>query len=191
MATARPKQTDSKTMERKYELEIEPPEDGIKTEVKMEGEGDGEVGECLVCGARCGDAVVPDDAALEVMARHGAPAGEEAGARLLCSACCELIDVLDRAEREYLRLKRVFDAVLARNPAYAPTAPSPAPDVKTESTLAPRVTAADTDSEDEPLANTKKRRITRIIKGKKKKAKPKLVIKQKLRPNEERFVLLP
>lgn len=110
----------------------------------------------------------------------------------VCKSCFELIDVLEQAELEYLKLKESFEAILSKNPLFGNTSASlgSAP-VKSEASDAYDVPMQRGDSDDEPLVVTKNKRHRKFITRKKKiqsNAKRKTQIKKS---NKFRFVLHP
>lgn len=143
-------------LDARVKLEQEP-----EVEVKLEP---GAPAECVVCRTRAEDAQAlrgartprAGTALPAFLARYACVGGLKNGSRAVCAACLHLVDVLEQAELEYLRLRDAFEALLRRNPLFAPLAPASASasapsHVKCE--LSP-----DHDSEDEPLARAKKKR---------------------------------
>lgn len=110
----------------------------------------------------------------------------------VCKSCFELIDVLEQAELEYLKLKENFEAILSKNPLFDPasaTATAGAAPVKCEASDADDVPLQRGDSDDEPLVVTKNKRHRKFITRKKKvqsNAKRKTQIKK--RESKCRFV---
>ncbi|KOB66999.1 putative zinc finger protein Kr18 [Operophtera brumata] len=76
--------------------------------------------------------------------------------KYVCKTCVDLINVLEQAEIEYLKIKETFETLLSKNPLFELTIPHPIKlsSVKNELFKAGR---AEGDSEDEPLARTKKK----------------------------------
>lgn len=107
----------------------------------------------------------------------------------VCKSCFDLIDVLEQAELEYLKLKESFEAILSKNPLFesASVTADEAP-VKCEASDAYDVPQHRGDSDDEPLMITKNKRHRKFITRKKKvqsNAKRKTQIKKS---NKYRFV---
>lgn len=92
--------------------------------------------------------------------------------KYMCKTCFELINVLEAAELEYLKLKQAFEDILSRNPLFETTShPVELGAVKTEvfdEIYNTRDRDLGPDSEDEPLAVTKKKRHRKPEKTKKK-----------------------
>lgn len=148
---------------------------GIKLEQEVEVKLEpGEPPECVVCLARAADGRAVRGARtaragtpLPAFLSRYSPALAVPGSLdelAVCGACLHLADVLEQAEREYLRLRDSFEALLSRNPLFAPRAAAAARRVKSE--LAPH--GHDDDSEDEPLARAKAKRSAKGLKKKKK-----------------------
>ncbi|XP_063393853.1 zinc finger protein 37 [Cydia fagiglandana] len=95
--------------------------------------------------------------------------------KYMCKTCFELINVLEAAELEYLKLKQAFEDILSRNPLFDATShPVELGAVKTEvfdEIYNTRNRDLGPDSEDEPLAVTKKKRHRKPDKTKKKLSK--------------------
>lgn len=91
--------------------------------------------------------------------------------KFICKTCLNLVNILERAELEYLKLKEEFQSILSKNPLFETqtlqVTVSLDP-VKNESVETFADKNLDEDSEDEPLALTKKKRHRRLDKRKKK-----------------------
>lgn len=87
----------------------------------------------------------------------------------VCKNCFDLIDVLEQAELEYLKLKESFEAILSKNPLFDSTsATADVAPVKCEASDAYDVPLHRGDSDDEPLVVTKNKRHRKFITRKKK-----------------------
>lgn len=87
----------------------------------------------------------------------------------VCKNCFDLIDVLEQAELEYLKLKESFEAILSKNPLFdGTTAAQDETPVKCEASEAYDVPPQRGDSDDEPLVVTKNKRHRKFITRKKK-----------------------
>ena len=94
--------------------------------------------------------------------------------KFMCKSCYDLINVLEEAELEYVKLKEAFEAILAKNPLFDTTLqPIRLTDVKAEfdaddddDYVCDNVD--DDDSDDEPLATQSKRKRYKVEKKKKK-----------------------
>lgn len=91
--------------------------------------------------------------------------------KFICKTCLNLVNILERAELEYLKLKEEFQSILSKNPLFETqtlqVTVSLDP-VKNESVETFADKNLGEDSEDEPLALTKKKRHRRLDKRKKK-----------------------
>lgn len=111
--------------------------------------------------------------------------------KFICKTCFELINVLEQAEIEYMKLKEAFEAILSKNPLFESPMVQPIRlnAVKAEIELEevfPCDTANHDDSDDEPLAAQSKKKRHKVEK-KKKKVTP--IAKRKTRTkNNERYV---
>lgn len=91
--------------------------------------------------------------------------------KYMCKTCFELINVLEAAEQEYIKLKQTFEEIISRNPLFDQLRqPIELSSVKTEvfDEIYNRSRDNGADSEDEPLAITKKKRHRKPEKTKKK-----------------------
>lgn len=87
----------------------------------------------------------------------------------VCKSCFDLIDVLEQAELEYLKLKENFEAILSKNPLFeSAAAASVEVPVKSEVSDAYDEPPHRGDSDDEPLVVTKNKRHRKFITRKKK-----------------------
>ncbi|XP_072935496.1 uncharacterized protein [Epargyreus clarus] len=86
--------------------------------------------------------------------------------KYVCKSCFDLINVLENAELEYMKLKETFESIISKNPLFESHVSVSLEHVKNESAeLA--VKHIEDDSEDEPLALTKKKRHRKVDKRKK------------------------
>ncbi|KAM3957106.1 LOW QUALITY PROTEIN: uncharacterized protein ACR2FA_008897 [Aphomia sociella] len=92
--------------------------------------------------------------------------------KYICKTCHDLINVLEQAELEYVKLKETFEAIISKNPLFDSTLQPISLDSVKNETL--RELPDDTfdifddmDSEDEPLSMTKKKRHGKVEKKKK------------------------
>lgn len=88
--------------------------------------------------------------------------------KYICKICLDLVNLLEHAELEYIKVKEAFDSIISKNPLFAQ------PPVTIESSVVKNEVELDinNDSEDEPLALTKKKRISKIDKRKRKPIAP-------------------
>ncbi|XP_049887792.1 zinc finger protein ZFP2-like [Pectinophora gossypiella] len=107
--------------------------------------------------------------------------------KYVCKSCHDLINVLEQAELEYLKLKEAFEAILSKNPLFDQvTRENIVNSVKEElSDDLYEPPCHDDDSEDEPLAVTKKKRHRKVVKRKKKVCN---TSKRKARAKKENYV---
>lgn len=106
----------------------------------------------------------------------------------VCRSCFDLIDVLEQAELEYLKLKESFEAILSKNRLFESTSTAEAAPVKCEASDACDEPLQRGDSDDEPLVVTRNKRHRESSTRKKKvqsNAKRKTQIKKS---NKYRFV---
>lgn len=113
--------------------------------------------------------------------------------KYMCKTCFELINVLEAAEQEYIKLKQTFEEIISRNPLFDQLRqPIELSSVKTEvfDEIYNRSRDNGADSEDEPLAITKKKRHRKPEKTKKKSI-TKSVTKRQTRnsENKDRYVV--
>ncbi|OWR54214.1 hypothetical protein KGM_211440 [Danaus plexippus plexippus] len=88
--------------------------------------------------------------------------------KFVCKTCLNLVNVLEQAEIEYIKLKEEFKSIINKNPLFESSLQD---DVSLESIkneCLESVAENDNDSEDEPLALTKKKRHRKVDKRKKK-----------------------
>ncbi|CAH2099380.1 unnamed protein product [Euphydryas editha] len=93
------------------------------------------------------------------------------GSKFICKTCLHLVNILERAELEYLKLKEEFQSILSKNPLFETKnlqVTVTLDPVKNESLETHADKNLDDDSEDEPLSLTKKKRHSRLDKRKKK-----------------------
>ncbi|XP_041974146.1 zinc finger protein 484-like isoform X2 [Aricia agestis] len=91
--------------------------------------------------------------------------------RHICRACLDLVNVLERAEIEYIKVKEAFEAIISKNPLFEPRPPSNVVHLKIKNEGADRRSQGkvdENDSEDEPLALTKRKRRTKVENKRKK-----------------------
>ncbi|XP_075979578.1 uncharacterized protein LOC142978865 [Anticarsia gemmatalis] len=93
--------------------------------------------------------------------------------KYICKTCHDLINVLEQAEIEYVKLKEAFDAIISKNPMFEPTVqPIRLTSVKAEIHNEDDDYVCDAmnhdDSDDEPLASQSKKKRHKIEKKKKK-----------------------
>lgn len=93
--------------------------------------------------------------------------------KFICKTCFDLINVLEEAEIEYLKLKDTFDSILSKNPLFESKNQQAInlKDVKSEVEVtegSPYDNLNDDDSDDEPLALQSKKKRPKIEKKKKK-----------------------
>ncbi|CAK1600475.1 unnamed protein product [Parnassius mnemosyne] len=91
--------------------------------------------------------------------------------KYVCKACYDLVNELERAEIEYKKLKETFETIISKNPFFESRAPTPTPcTVKNEmfEVYNEFCKSDNNDSEDEPLALTKNKRVRKVDKRKKK-----------------------
>ncbi|XP_047539156.1 zinc finger protein 239-like [Vanessa atalanta] len=91
------------------------------------------------------------------------------GSKFICKTCLNLVNILERAEIEYLKLKEEFQSILSKNPLFVTQ------NIQVSVSLDPVKNESldidknfDDDSEDEPLSLTKKKRHRKLDKRKKK-----------------------
>lgn len=84
-----------------------------------------------------------------------------------CKGCFELIDVLEQAELEYLKLKESFEAIISKNPLFESSAAAGAVTAPVKCEAYDEPLQRD-DSDDEPLVVTKNKRHRKVITRKKK-----------------------
>lgn len=130
-----------------------------------------EPAECVLCGARGaqhelgGTRTAATGAPLLAFLQRFTRGALVAGSRALCSACLQLVNVLDRAERDYRAVKESFELLLSKSPLFEVEAslsvPAPLACVKNEQA------ACQDDSEDEPLARSKRKHGKGVKKKKK------------------------
>ncbi|XP_060810392.1 zinc finger protein 814 [Amyelois transitella] len=102
--------------------------------------------------------------------------------RYICKTCLDLVNILEEAEIEYLKLKQTFETIISKNPLFYLPQPLRLDTVKNE--LQDNDTACadlNDDSENEPLVVIKKKRGQKV--GKRKKALSKR--KSESKPNNE------
>lgn len=91
--------------------------------------------------------------------------------KYICKGCFDLINVLEQAELEYIKLKETFESIISKNPLFDSTALQPIRLDSVKNELAPSAhdnfDDFDMDSEDEPLALAKKKRRKTVKKRKK------------------------
>lgn len=80
--------------------------------------------------------------------------------RHVCKSCHDLINVLEQAEIEYLKLKEAFETIISKNPLFDNSSQQNLGPVKFEvnDNVYGNLCETNGDSEDEPLAVTKKKR---------------------------------
>ncbi|XP_013181002.1 PREDICTED: zinc finger protein 729-like, partial [Papilio xuthus] len=91
--------------------------------------------------------------------------------KYVCKTCYDLVNELERAEKEYKKLKDTFEAIINKNPLFdCRTSSSNLCMVKNEvfESVYDDLCKTDNDSEDEPLALTKHKRQRKVDKRKKK-----------------------
>ncbi|XP_014365258.1 zinc finger protein 729 [Papilio machaon] len=91
--------------------------------------------------------------------------------KYVCKTCYDLVNELERAEKEYKKLKDTFEAIINKNPLFdCRTSSSNLCTVKNEvfESVYDDLCKTDNDSEDEPLALTKHKRQRKVDKRKKK-----------------------
>ncbi|CAG4989704.1 unnamed protein product [Colias eurytheme] len=86
----------------------------------------------------------------------------ESSSKLICKNCYELINILEQTEAEYLKLKENFESIISKNPLFELQV-SNVEFVKNESSEAARNNANNSDSEDEPLSLTKRKRNQKSV----------------------------
>lgn len=86
--------------------------------------------------------------------------------KFVCKTCVDLINVLEQAEIEYLKIKETFETLLSKNPLFELAIPHPIRLSSVKNELF-KVGRAEGDSEDEPLARTKKKHGKGVKKKKK------------------------
>lgn len=93
--------------------------------------------------------------------------------KFVCKSCLDLINVLEQAELEYVKLKETFEAIISKNPLFDSSVQPISLDTVKNETLREHPDDSydifdDMDSEDEPLSMTKKKRHGKVDKRKKK-----------------------
>ncbi|PZC76491.1 hypothetical protein B5X24_HaOG204511 [Helicoverpa armigera] len=157
--------------------------EGIKTEVEVLVKH--EQLECVACATRSFECV---DIYCTTTSASGAKlstfmhkftqvdlAGLQACSKFMCKSCYELINVLEQAEIEYVKLKETFEAILSKNPLFEAQLLQP---VRMTAVKAEFEADDDEDyvcdnmdnddSDDEPLAAQRKRKRYKVEKKKKK-----------------------
>lgn len=138
--------------------------------------------ECLVCASRaasCSDIFSTRTAASGtalhvVLAKftHTELSYSQNFSKYICKSCLDLVNVLEQAEIEYVKLKETFEAIISKNPLFdSQVHPIRLDSVKNESLHQYQDDEFPdffNDSEDEPLAVTKKKRHQKVDKRKKK-----------------------
>lgn len=112
--------------------------------------------------------------------------------KFVCKTCYDLVNELERSEIEYLKLKETFDAIISKNPLFGPSQtsssnPCTVKDEVFEAVFDEYCKSDNFDSEDEPLALTKNKRLR---KGDKRKKKSSIDSKRRSRYKKERYMLL-
>ncbi|XP_059055959.1 zinc finger protein 37-like [Achroia grisella] len=110
--------------------------------------------------------------------------------KFICKSCIDLINVLEQAELEYIKLKETFEAIISKNPLFDSSLhPISLESVKNEAMRDLPDDSFDVfddlDSEDEPLAITKKKRHGKVDKRKKKIPGPAAKRKTRAKQNDE------
>lgn len=93
------------------------------------------------------------------------------GSIFICKTCLNLVNILEHAEIEYLKVKEEFQSLLSKNPLFElhhVQVPAGFEPVKNENSEIYTENKVDNDSEDEPLSLTKKKRCKKLDKRKKK-----------------------
>ncbi|XP_069354206.1 zinc finger protein 675-like [Maniola hyperantus] len=108
------------------------------------------------------------------------------GSKYVCKTCLNLVNILEQAELEYYKAREEFHAVISKNPLFEPSVTSTNERVTLEVVKNEDLDVyvnndCDDDSEDEPLALTKKKRHRKVDKRKK---KPPVENKRKLRSKD-------
>ncbi|XP_023942418.2 zinc finger protein 525 [Bicyclus anynana] len=98
--------------------------------------------------------------------------------KYVCKTCLNLVNVLEQAELEYHKVKEEFHTVVNKNPLFVNISQVTLEVVKNEDLDVFISNDCDNDSEDEPLAVTKKKRHRKV---EKRKIKPATENKRKLR----------
>ncbi|CAK1541369.1 unnamed protein product [Leptosia nina] len=107
----------------------------------------------------------------------------ENNSKQICKNCFDLIDILEQTEAEYMKLKIAFEAILSKNPLFEIQL-SNINIVKSESSGPVRT--QNSDSEDEPLSLTKKKRVVSKPESKKNETQGKRkVVKNRRKLNDE------
>lgn len=93
------------------------------------------------------------------------------GSGFICKTCLNLVNILEHAEIEYLKVKEEFQSLISKNPLFETQnvqASAVFEPVKNENSEVFADNKFDNDSEDEPLSLTKKKRYRKLDKRKKK-----------------------
>ncbi|KAJ2944072.1 hypothetical protein O0L34_g8411 [Tuta absoluta] len=133
--------------------------------------------ECAVCVSRSTDCVniaatktASGTRLADFLYKYTACEQLASGGKMVCKSCYDLVNVLEQAELEYLKLKDAFEAIISKNPLFeGPVRETVQDTVKLELELQPRFEEPyHESSEDEPLAVTKKKRRKVTVTRKKK-----------------------
>ncbi|CAH3864709.1 unnamed protein product [Pieris brassicae] len=124
--------------------------------------------ECMLCVERCGEVIDINTRTHagtllhEYLAKYTqVDITAENTSKQICKNCFDLVDVLEQTEVEYLKLKVTFEGIISKNPLFDAQLSS-VDVVKRENNLQ-AINQDSSDSEDEPLSLTKKKRIPKSV----------------------------
>ncbi|XP_038208861.1 zinc finger protein Xfin-like [Zerene cesonia] len=86
----------------------------------------------------------------------------ETVSKAICKNCYELINILEQTESEYLKLKENFESIISKNPLFVVQVTN-VEFVKNESSEKAHNNVNNSDSEDEPLSLTKRKRNQKCV----------------------------
>ncbi|VVD05496.1 unnamed protein product [Leptidea sinapis] len=111
-------------------------------------------------------------------------------AKYICKECSELINVLENAELEYMKLKEHFESVISKNPLFEVQQLSTLAIVKEEENIheSQYRSANNSDSEDLPLILTRKRKTRKKLVKKRAVSNKQVKKKNTRKNNRERLV---